>query len=99
MIHHDQIESEDLRDLIKKGKITLAGNLRLKIYDSLGCRSGKRMKKENRLFFKSGAEAVGAGFRPCGNCMNSCYLEWRLTEIYLPISKKQVEQPHKTNHL
>ncbi|MBS1506453.1 MAG: metal-binding protein [Bacteroidetes bacterium] len=54
---------------IRQGKITLAGNSRLKIYGLLSCYSGKRMKKENRVFFTDEAEALAHGFRPCKNCM------------------------------
>lgn len=80
MMRHYQIETEDLRDLIKKGKITMAGNLRLKIYGSLNCKSGKRMKKENRMFFRNEGEAIAAGFRPCGNCMNSDFVKWKVLQ-------------------
>jgi methylphosphotriester-DNA--protein-cysteine methyltransferase len=55
--------------LIRKGKIKFAGNVKLKIYGTLRCRFGKRMKKENRVFFESEEEAISFGFRPCGNCI------------------------------
>jgi methylphosphotriester-DNA--protein-cysteine methyltransferase len=29
------------------------------------------MKIENRVFFESEAEAMDAGYRPCGNCMRN----------------------------
>jgi methylphosphotriester-DNA--protein-cysteine methyltransferase len=55
----------------------MAGNQRLKIYGTLACSSGKRMKKENRIFFKSEEEAIQAGYRPCGHCLNEKYLVWK----------------------
>lgn len=54
-----------------------AGNRHLKIYGTLHCKSGKRMKKENRVFFQSEKEAMEAGYRPCGHCMNSAYKKWK----------------------
>ena len=38
------------------------------IFGRLTCKSGMRMKKENRVFFHSYTDAVAAGFRPCKNC-------------------------------
>jgi len=59
--------------LVGDGQINFAGNLKLKIYGTLNCASGKRMKPENRVFFASDSEAAGAGFRPCGHCMREAY--------------------------
>jgi len=67
MIKHSEISNETLRRKIKKGEIVLAGNAKLKIYGRLICSSGKIMKRENRVFFSSKAEAVAAGFRSCGH--------------------------------
>lgn len=39
-----------------------------KVFGRLDCRSGMRMKKENRVFFHSWDDAIAAGFRPCKNC-------------------------------
>jgi len=39
-----------------------------KIFGRLDCKSGMRMKKENRVFFVSWKDAVDAGYRPCKNC-------------------------------
>lgn len=60
---------------IKNKQIALAGNKKLKIYGTLDCRSGKRMKKENRIFFFSEDEARQSGYRPCGNCLKIRYNE------------------------
>jgi methylphosphotriester-DNA--protein-cysteine methyltransferase len=39
------------------------------------------MKAENRVFFASEAEAVGAGYRPCGHCMREAYGRWKKREV------------------
>jgi len=39
-----------------------------KIFGTLTCKSGMRMKKENRVFFHSLEDAVKDGYRPCKNC-------------------------------
>ena len=61
---------------MKNKQITFAGNKKLRIYGALICSSGKRMKKENRVFFSSEKEAVENGYRPCGHCMNETYEDW-----------------------
>ncbi len=75
MIAHSQIKS--LRCLLREGQIKFAGNKKLKIYGSLHCASGKRMKKENRIFFENEKEAIQHGYRPCGHCMRDIYLKWK----------------------
>lgn len=72
--------SRRLQQLIKGGTITMAGNRRLKIYGLLSCRSGKRMKMENRVFFINEREAIDLGYRPCGHCMPEAYHRWRTGE-------------------
>lgn len=61
---------------IKQREIAFAGNRKLKIYGLLNCASGKRMKKQNRVFFVSETEALENGYRPCGNCMHKNYQAW-----------------------
>lgn len=73
MIKHNDINAEQLRIKIRKADIVLGGNEKLKIYGSLACVSGKRMKKQNRVFFVSEKEAVENGYRPCGHCRNIQY--------------------------
>jgi methylphosphotriester-DNA--protein-cysteine methyltransferase len=63
--------------LIRSGEISLAGNKKLKIYGTLDCSSGKRMKKQNRVFFANEHEALQQGYRPCGKCLNEKFLEWK----------------------
>jgi methylphosphotriester-DNA--protein-cysteine methyltransferase len=82
VIRHSNFEdnytgSKQLYELIAAGKITFAGNRRLKIYGRLNCASGKRMKRINRVFFVSEEEAVAEGFRPCGHCMKKQYELWK----------------------
>ncbi len=66
-----------LSALIRKGDITLGGYRKAKIFGLLSCRSGKRMKAENRVFFKNEAEALAAGYRPCGHCLKEKYGIWK----------------------
>lgn len=68
-----------LLSLIKNRKILWAGNRKLKIYGKLNCKSGKRMKTQNRVFFQNEQEAIALGFRPCGHCMRLEYLEWKMS--------------------
>jgi|GEM_PF-277109 len=83
MIRHTSLgdsafkRSRQIKTLVENGEITLAGNLKLKIYGRLDCASGKRMKAENRVFFSSEAEAMESGYRPCGHCMRAGYKKWK----------------------
>lgn len=85
MFNQNNISNSKLFGLLKNRSITFAGNKKLKIYGTLRCKSGKRMKKGNRVFFLNEEEAIAIGFRPCGHCMAANYLNWRM-------SKKQVEE-------
>ncbi|RED25460.1 metal binding Ada-like protein [Flavobacterium cutihirudinis] len=77
MIKHIEISDSNLRNKIKNAEICFGGNQKLKIYGTLKCSSGKRMKRENRVFFLSEDEAQKNGFRPCGHCMKIEYLNWK----------------------
>lgn len=79
MIKHLDINDGDLRSKIKHKVITFGGNVNLKIYGTLKCKSGKRLKRENRIFFSSENEARENGFRPCGHCMKIEYKKWILS--------------------
>ena len=68
-----------VRRLIHNKEIGLGGYSPGKIYGKLSCASGKRMKVENRVFFKNEAEAIAAGYRPCAHCMRREYLKWKIT--------------------
>jgi hypothetical protein len=63
--------------MIRSGGINLSGNGKLKIYGTLKCASGKRMKDMNRVFFATEVEAVSLGYRPCGHCMKQQYRQWK----------------------
>ena len=77
MVRHSDISADQLIKKIRGNNIKYAGNRLLKIYGHLHCKSGKRMEKENRVFFKNKREARVHGYRPCGNCMRSAYLNWK----------------------
>ena len=77
MINHSEIEPVILIKKIKQKEVRLGGNRRLKIYGTLNCNSGKRMNRENRVFFSSEKEAITCGYRPCGHCLKSKYNEWK----------------------
>ncbi|MBV8327716.1 Ada metal-binding domain-containing protein [Chryseobacterium sp.] len=79
MIAHSQLSDFLLKNKIRNGEICLGGNSTLKIYGRLQCKSGKRMKKENRVFFKNKTEALQNGYRPCGHCMKEEYKKWKST--------------------
>ena len=67
----------EIRKLIAEGTIRWGGYRPGKIYGTLTCASGKRMKVENRVFFGSEQEAIDAGYRPCGHCMPEKYKAWK----------------------
>jgi len=77
MIRHAEISDSELRSKIRKKEIRFGGNSKLKIYGVLGCTSGKRMKSENQVFFKSAQEALQNNYRPCGHCMKVAYKKWK----------------------
>lgn len=77
MLFHEFISDAELKRAIHSKAIVLGGNKQLKIYGTLHCASGKRMKRANRVFFASAAEAIESGFRPCGHCMRSEYQKWK----------------------
>lgn len=77
MIHHQDISSPEVQRLIHHQKVVWAGNRKLKIYGHLRCISGKRMKREHRVFFGSQEEAGLNGYRPCGHCLRSEYQKYK----------------------
>jgi methylphosphotriester-DNA--protein-cysteine methyltransferase len=85
MIDHESITHTNLIQKLKDKSILLGGNKKLKIYGTLNCASGKRMKKENRVFFWSEIEARNEGYRPCGNCLNKTYKIW-LTSNFVGVN-------------
>lgn len=83
MIFHFQLgrrgfeRSRKLKTMMDHGDLLFAGNRKLKIYGLLSCKSGKRMKIENRVFFASEEEAVSHGYHPCGHCLKQAYQSWK----------------------
>lgn len=78
MIRHIEIPRDNLVREIKNGYIKFGGHFKLRIYGTLNCKSGKCMKRENRVFFKTEEEAIENGYRPCGHCMKKEYSAWIL---------------------
>ena len=66
--------------LVRKSEISLGGYRKAKIYGLLSCKSGKRMKEENRVFFKDEKEAIQQGYRPCAHCLPEKYKRWKATQ-------------------
>ncbi|MGX5817113.1 Ada metal-binding domain-containing protein [Chitinophaga lutea] len=77
MYRHSSIDDATLHRLIRRGKITLGGYRRTRIYGRLHCPAGKRMLRSNRVFFLDETEALQAGYRPCGRCMPDAYRRWK----------------------
>jgi methylphosphotriester-DNA--protein-cysteine methyltransferase len=80
MLHHTQLPPSELIQLLKSGEILFGGNKILKIYGTLTCKSGKRMKKSNRVFFATEVEALAFSYRPCGHCMRAEYITWKANQ-------------------
>lgn len=78
IIQHSEISYEELHSKIRRKQISFGGYKKMKIYGLLSCASGKRMKKENRVFFTDEQEALQNNYRPCGHCMKKKYAEWKI---------------------
>jgi methylphosphotriester-DNA--protein-cysteine methyltransferase len=76
MIRHNTIDDSEVLKAVKSGLIRYGGNRKQKIYGTLTCKSGKRMKRRNRVFFENRKDAINNGYRPCGNCMKETYIKW-----------------------
>jgi methylphosphotriester-DNA--protein-cysteine methyltransferase len=77
MWSHHNLSSSNLFRLLKTEQISLAGNQQLKIFGTLSCSSGKKMKSINRVFFRDEAEALSLGYRPCGHCLRKKFKLWK----------------------
>lgn len=75
----EEERKKKLSHLIRNGEISLGGYSKAKIYGLLSCKSGKRMKEENRVFFKDEKEAIQQGYRPCAHCLPEKYKLWKVT--------------------
>ncbi|MBE9662544.1 Ada metal-binding domain-containing protein [Mucilaginibacter myungsuensis] len=81
----DFVRTSALAKLILTSQIRFGGNSKLMIYGRLDCRSSKRMKVSNRVFFKDGNEALSFGYRPCGHCMLDAYKTWKRMQVVPPV--------------
>jgi len=77
MIRHRDHSDNEILAMIRTRSIKYGGNQHLKIFGTLKCKSGKRIKKENRVFFSSVDEAVENSYRPCGHCCWEEYSAWK----------------------
>jgi methylphosphotriester-DNA--protein-cysteine methyltransferase len=77
MFHHNSLNDNKVKSKIKNGAFKFGGNKKLKIYGTLKCKSGLRIKRENRVFFSSVQEALKSNYRPCGHCMREAYKNWK----------------------
>lgn len=77
MWRHLELTQTELHQKLKQQQIVFAGNAQLKIYGRLTCASGKRMLKNNWVFFLNEDEAIAQGYRPCGHCMRQAYKKWK----------------------
>ena len=76
MNRHNRIDDSEVLKVIKSDLMRYEGNRKQKIYGTLTCKSGKRMKRQNRVFFENRKDAINNGYHPCGNCMKETYREW-----------------------
>ena len=85
IILHIALSDLAVREKIHHKEITLAGNSRLNIYGHLRCASGKRMKRLNRVFFRSEQEAyIQANSSTVQFAMEKRWLkDFDLTKSYL----------------
>ncbi|WP_420603160.1 Ada metal-binding domain-containing protein [Flagellimonas sp.] len=81
MMLHETLTPLEIFKALKHQRIKWAGNRKLKIYGTLYCKSGKRMKKSTRVFFSSEDEALKEGYRPCGHCMRKAYQDWKTENL------------------
>ncbi len=80
MIFHRDLTDEAVRAALRRCLLLFAGHVRYKIFGRLDCRSGRRMKRNNRVFFANEADARAEGFRPCGHCMRKDYAVWKAAQ-------------------
>ena len=55
-----------------------------KIFGRLDCKSGMRMKKENRVFFRDLETAVKEGYRPCMKCKPLKEVDFEIIKHLVP---------------
>ena len=71
----------DRRPYLSENPGTLGVNSKLRIYGRLDCWSARAALPKGyakiRVFFADEETAIGAGYRPCGNCLRAEYREWK----------------------
>lgn len=77
MIQHSEMSGSDLHYKIFQQSIRFGLNFKLKIFRTLSCASGKKIKRENRTLFSSANEAIKKGVCSCGHCMKVEYQKWK----------------------
>lgn len=59
----------------------LGGNSKAKIYGRLDCTAANAALAKgytaHRVFFADEAAAITSGYRPCGRCLRTQYLQWK----------------------
>lgn len=60
----------------------LGGHARTRVYGRLDCPVAlsllrRGFQPRHRVFFANEADAIAAGFRPCGACLRAKYREWK----------------------
>jgi methylphosphotriester-DNA--protein-cysteine methyltransferase len=83
LLKNDQI-------ILSKSPGKYAGHKGYKIFGTLDCKSGMRMKKENRVFFLNLEDAIIAGYRPCKLCRPIDEYDFQLIKKLTPY--KNVEE-------
>jgi len=61
-----------------------AGHKGYRIFGLLSCANGKRMKRENRVFFANLDDCVNEGYRPCKLCKPMDEQEFAAIKHFVP---------------
>ncbi len=67
LLEREGVPVEELEGFARMG-VQYLGCRSTGIYCFPTCRDARRMKPENRLFFRSADQAAGSGYRPCRHC-------------------------------
>lgn len=77
LYNHAELTDDQVRAMLKCGDIKFAGHKGYKVWGLLTCATGKKMKRENRVFFTSQEAAEKNGYRPCGSCQRAAFNRWK----------------------
>lgn len=75
--NHDDLSDAEVRRLIQRRRIMLAGNRSRKVMGRLDCSSGRRMHRKNRILFPHAFIGTRSGYRPCGHCCRNAHWRWK----------------------